>query len=485
MYLFFLFFLILSPIFAVRWLRWLAIVQQKEYRLDRLNSFLSSAEGKTDFWRLVPKLKDFTRTGLKRPIRTSRAMVIGGISVVILLMIWLVSASLGWIFLLASFVATYLFLPFVVILACFPTALISATITIIFLMKAKMKIAKAKPKIIGIGGSYGKTSTKHLLHHVLSRKFTVFVTPKSHNTKYSVAKSIYDSFSDQQIAILEYGAYKIGEIQYLTEWFPPDLAIETGFTLQHLGLFGSVENSLHAESELVAALPEKAKVFCNAADENALKICEIGRKKNHAEVVPYSGQTSHIRLQHAELNEMGELSFSFHQHQVQTRVVGTHYLENIQGVICVAQEMGLSDDEIAQGLASFVPNSNFIRTSIHKTGALIIDDGGTTNPMGFMAALQLMKVVTKKHSILITSGIVDLAEESSRVHQDLAEKAKDIFDQVLYLGSDGKEEFQKVFGAKMLTDQSVILDMLSKVDGNTIILLEGKMPKWLNQFLTV
>jgi UDP-N-acetylmuramoyl-tripeptide--D-alanyl-D-alanine ligase len=467
-------FFILLPLFLMRWLRWLAFVQQKEYRIDRMLSFLQSPAGRSELVRIFPKRKDFSRIGLKRPARTTRVLVVAIVSVLIFLVI--VAGTWWSIF---SVVLMYLLLPCVMIVACLPSAIVAEMLTHSMLKKAQQKFAVHKPKIIGIGGSYGKTSTKHLLAHVLSQKFSVFVTPKSHNTKYSIAKSIVDGFSDQQVALIEYGAYTISEIAYLTTWFPPDMAIETGFTLQHLGLFGSQQNSLLAESELPAAVPEDGLVFCNAADAGAVEICHIGTKGKKTRVFNYSGEDTVVELENPQLNERGELSFVWQKKLVQTKLVGRQYLVNVQGVIAAACAMGLDAAEIFQGLQSFVPSSAYVLTRQLQTGAIFIDDGGTSNPKGFASAIDLAKELTRSQNILFCSGIVDLGSESRQVHVDLATHAKSVFQTVVYLGSDGQKEFLEVFGKSLLTTSEEVDALLATINANSLLLIEGRMPKWL------
>ncbi len=470
-----------APFFFIRGLRWLAIVQQKEYRIDRLLSFLNSAEGKADFFRVVPQTSEFTRTGLKRPVTTLRVVVVAGIFGVLFLLLvgYLLLTNFSVPLFTLSIIALYVVLPLLIILSCVPSSVVSHIITVWTLMQARRKITAHQPKIIGVGGSYGKTSTKHLLHHVLSQKFSVFVTPKSHNTKYSVAKSIVRSFTQQDIALLEYGAYTRGEIAYLTKWFHPDIVIETGFTLQHLGLFGSKENSILAEAELVAALLEKGKAFCNGADEGAIHICEVGRQKNHAEVVMYGGPFSRVQVSDAQVNDVGQLQFRWNKQKIHTQLVGIHYLVNVQGVIAVAQELGMSDEEIVTGLESFVPSASFVRSFETSTKAIIIDDGGTSNPRGFEAAINLAEAIKKKKKILFTSGIVDLGKESDDVHRHLAKKADVVFSTVVYLGTDGKEVFEKVCGEKVVSGAAAAFPLLDDADEDTLLLIEGRMPKSL------
>lgn len=130
---------------------------------------------------------------------------------------------------------------------------------IIEIAKIKIKTRKSPLTVIGITGSYGKTSTKQLLEHVLKTKYKVFATGQSHNTLFSVASDIIRYLSDEQThAIIEYGAYKRGEIKRLTELIKPQIAVITGISKQHYGLFGSYENLKMAKFELIESLSKTA-----------------------------------------------------------------------------------------------------------------------------------------------------------------------------------------------------------------------------------
>lgn len=479
--LFWVLFILWLPFFLVRWSRWLAIVQQKEYRIDRLFSFLQSPEGQHDIWHLLPRRNEFTRTGLKRPVRTARVAVVATLSLAIIGLFMVLAYSYSANPFLAGSVLwiLYVILPFLLLLSCLPTAIAANLLTLCYLLLAKQKLQKYHPKVIGIGGSYGKTSTKHLLRYVLAQKYSVFSTPKSHNTKYSIAKSIFQNYKGEEIAILEYGAYTKGEIEYMTKWFPVDMAVETGFTLQHYNLFGSEQNSLEAESELVAALPENGKVFCNAADHGALKICEWGSEGRKIHIVEYSGPRSVVQLSHIANDQMGGLHFGWKKQLVHTNLVGEHYLVNVQGVIAVSEELGLSDAEILQGLETFSPNSSFVLSSVLTGGALLIDDGGTSNPKGFAAVIELAAKIHRQKKILLTSGIVDLGTKSAVVHLELAKAAERVFSLVGYLGVDGQAEFVQIFDQRLLLKPKVIQNVLENRDNQTLIVIEGKVPKWI------
>lgn len=485
--------LLVSPLLAIRWARWLAILQQKEYRLDRLWAFLHSDEGKYELRRILPRVSDFTRTGLKRPKLTARVLSVAALSGLALtiqisstiyasVFATTLSPDLGrW---LVGVGLAYLLLPLTVVIGSIPSVFISTLITLKTLRQAQQLLNKGQPKIIGVGGSYGKTSTKHLLHHFLSQKYSVFVTPRSFNTKLSVAQSIVAGYDNQEIALLEYGAYIRGEIEYLTGWFQPQMAVETGFTPQHLSLFGNRENSILAESELITALPENGVVFCNGADNGAVEICEVGTQKSHAQIKMYSGPNSLLNFDDVKVDRLGQLVISWQGKKMKTKLIGRQYVVNLQAAFLVSQELGLTSAEIQSAAESFVPNDSFILGSMLRTGAYLIDDGGTSNPMGFAAALELIGELPYARKILVTAGMIDLGEESRQIHFQLAKRAKELGLTVVHVGIDGLDEFAEVFEQELVKDLSAAQVLLAHTNEDTVVLLEGKVPKILETQLS-
>jgi UDP-N-acetylmuramoyl-tripeptide--D-alanyl-D-alanine ligase len=472
--------IILVPFIIVRWFRWLAIIQQKEYRLDRLSAYVKSVEGKRELLRVIPKFGDFTRKGFKRPKLTARitlVLIISSIPIVYLL--WLISV----VDIITAFtlgVLGYLCLPVLAFLSATPSYLMSETMTVFALRRAKMLISKFHPKIIGITGSYGKTSTKLLLAHILRKRYGVFTTPKSFNQRYSVAKSIINSYEGQELVVLEYAAYKTNEIKELANYIKPTLVVITGLTNQHLSTFGSVNNIIKAKSELVTALENKSEVFYNGQDAEALKIAEAGgatRPINYTTV-------ENIK---ASLSNEGNLLLEWKSHKLKTKLVGAHYLQAVEAVITICLHLGLSEREIVAGLTDFEPGENFVKTRVLERGALLLDDGRTANRMGFMAAVDLLKTLRatnkKSNSMMIFAGIIDLGDESVNTHLELANRAKEVVDEVLYVGVDGLREFKDVFREQLTTDNEEIIEKLRGANQDTIILLEGYIPKKYETYL--
>lgn len=478
--------------FFVRILRWLGIVQQKEYRLDRLSLFLKSSEGKDEIKRIVPKKADFTRTGLKRPKMTARSISVGAVftSIFLVLIIGLILAATivgSLVFavplIIIGLIVLLFLIPYLLLVAVVPTTIVANIKTRIELSKAKSKINKVKPIIIGITGSYGKTSTKIFLSHVLERKFSVFKTPKSYNTKYSVAKSINDGYTNQEIVIIEYAAYKTGEIKKLAEWFKPKLAVITGLTEQHLGLFGSLSAIIQAKAELVESLASGSTVVCNGYDPGALRIFDMSVNKAELKLVSVNAKHDQVKIFKAHLNKKGELVFVWNGQQVITKLMGIHYLQTVKMVIAVSSELGLTDEQIVSALSDFVPDEKFIYSYTLDSGAVVVDDGGTSNPKGFEAAISLASEVNAKQKTLITQGILDLGTRSDDIHKELAEQAQKVFSNVLYVGEVGSQQFNQEFGDNFENTQLEVVKKIKEIGSDNLVLVEGRMPSWVTKVL--
>lgn len=484
--------------FIIRSSRWLAFVQQKEYRIDRLWLFLQSEDGLKEILRIIPKKADFSRSGFKRPKLTLRSGIVFLTYVCLSLFVLIVSFKeitilsnelaihiFFKIILYFLFLICYLFLlPFLVFLSVLPSAILVYVQTFITLYKARRHLLRKKPRIIGITGSYGKTSTKLLLTHILRTQHSVFMTPKSFNTRYSIASSVLNGYKSEDIAVIEYGAYKIGEIAAITQWMRPELAIVTGLTQQHLGLFGSIENIVTAKSELVAALKKGEKVICNAYDERTLEICKKGVEKNKAKIVAVNQKSGPVRLEGVSVNSEGKLKFTWKNTKIQTQLFGMHYQELISTVIAAARELGITDENISTALQTFVPNEKFIFSyQLSSNKVRVIDDGDTSNPKGFTAVIELADKISAQKKVLVTSGIVDLGSRSREIHLELARKSKKVFNYIFYVSDVGLESFQAVFEDKVLTEPETIARFLEELSKDDLLVVEGRMPPWIKLYL--
>ncbi len=490
--------LLFATSFFIRSLRWFGILQQKEYRFDRIFLFLLSAEGVQELLRFFPQKQDFTRTGLKRPKLTPRSLLLALIFVILTIIYFKVGISLGVTYLLnwypyplwytflmiLTVMLVYLItIPLFALMSALPTTVLAYIQTYKRLLQAQKLIQAHKPTVIGITGSYGKTSTKMLLAHVLEKKHSVFMTPKSYNTKYSVANSVVRGYKGEEIAIIEYAAYKKGEIGELAKWIQPQLALITGLTKQHVGLFGSLEEIISAKAELVASLPKKAVVICNLYDPQTRRIYEAGSDQNRAQLVGVNKYYEKVKIEKVCLNSEGKLQFSWDDTPVKTQIIGEQYIEAIHLVIVTALRFKMTKPEIIAAIESFIPNEKFVLIYALASGVRVVDDGDTSNPKGFSAIISLAKSMSAQKKVLITPGIVDLGNDSKEIHLKLARQAQKVFDQVVFLGESGKQEFIEVFDSELLTESEQLAEVVSNLESSDLIIIEGRMPSWTKKYI--
>ncbi len=477
--------------FVVRWLLWLNILQKKEYRLDRLFSYLKTCEGQKDMLAVFPRRESLSRKTLKRPKFTLRVILIAFLSWFIIVGIIILDIQQSILLFFLLLLSLLVIIPGIILLCNLPFLLLFRLLVEILLLLAQQKLKQTKPLIIGITGSYGKSSTKHLLTHLLSAKHKVFTTQYSYNTPFSLAMQILSRYRGEETVVLEFAAYKIGEIRNLAKRFQPKIAIITGLASQHLATFGSIENIIKAKAELIEILPNEGIVFYNDADQGVKKIVDHGLS-NKPDIKTYSFSDSVLKLVYSEqsIDELARLTFRLNNKRVNTKIVGKQFISVIKGATAVSRHLGFSDQQLVDSLSSFKPNDLFIKFNRHKNGFWILDDGKTANPTGFKAAVELLDEISQKRNssgdlVLITSGLIDLGQDSIKIHQQLAWQTKNIFDTVIYLGDAGKKQFQDVFGKKIIMDTIQAKELIKKLNRDDIVLVEGRLPVEIAKLLGV
>ena len=442
---------------------WLSIWQQKEYRIDRIRAFLVSPEGRSELATLINFPLKLSR--IRRPRPTPKAIVI------LLSTLFLIASSQANN--LLSYTIIYLLVPAYVIVASLPAWIITYITQANYNSTSKKLLNKHKPLIIGITGSYGKTTTKHILTHIIKAKTPVWTSPKSFNTPLSLTQAFNTTYQDESIIVIEFAAYQRGEISTLANIFHPDIAILTGITHQHLATFKTKKNLIKAKSELPQALlPESVFIYnSNSADST-----KIAKSHSNLKLIP----SDSVVIKSSKLSKTGSLSFILNGKQTNTNLKGLHYLENIKLAVACAKTLNLSNKQISSQLESFVPNSNFTSIINLSNNRILIDDGNTTNPTGFLAGLALLSHFKKISKVVISPGIIDLAQETDSTHKMIANQSSKIIDYFIHTSPTAHKTLKlgltgKKYSAinNLETFKSFIKTKLSQ---DTAILIEGKIP---------
>lgn len=289
-----------------------------------------------------------------------------------------------------------------------------------FVKRAKQKLSASHIKVIGITGSYGKTSTKQILYSILSKKFNVLATPRSHNTPLGIALSINNNELEKfDVFIAEMGARNVGDIAELCDICPPDYSVITGICPQHLESFGSQENIVKAKGEILLSTKEKAVLASDCfALFDAYPCKKIKCSCVSGIACGKEGSTFNLTL--------GDTSVP-----AKTKLLGRHAVDNIALAAEVAFELGMTATEIAEAVESLEFIEHRLQL-IEANGVNILDDGYNSNVKGAAAAIEVLKYF-EGSKIVITPGLVELGILEESENRALGEKLAGL-DKIILVG---------------------------------------------------
>ena len=297
--------------------------------------------------------------------------------------------------------------------------------------------------IIGVTGSYGKTSVKFYLTELLSTKYNVLMTPESYNTPMGIVKTIRESLTPStDVFVCEMGARYVGEIKEICDIVHPHHGIITSIGPAHLMTFGSLENIAKTKFELADALPSDGQLFVNADSDLALKQLEIREKSGLCDnVTLYSADAgsevnvvSHIQEVTCSGTDFVTYCEGELQEKLHTRLVGSHNVINLTGAIAVARSLFVEPKEIASNLRKIRPVPH--RMELKKTGDItIIDDAFNSNPVGSAAAVETLSMFDGLR-VLLTPGMVELGDDEDQYNFEFGERAAQCVDWIVLVGKE-------------------------------------------------
>ena len=410
---------------------WLWLWQLKEYRSDR---FLANFKGGQAIRKIFSSL-----WWPKYPKFTKKIIVVAFTSLLLAILMLLKGFYLA-IFLLIVLVPLFFQIPTVIWRKG-------------FFKKARLKREGFKNlTVIGITGSYGKSSTKEFLYTMLSEKYgkeKVLKTEGNINTEIGVADTVLKKLNNNhKFFICEMGAYKRGEIRTACNIVKPKIGVLTGINEQHLELFGSQENIIKGKFELIENLPEDGTAFFNAKNKYCLEL--------HNET---------LRLR------SGQAQFKNFLYGQEARIFGE---ENLLGAIAVARELGVEIDPelyLKKGLPA-------VRRGIN--GLNIIDSTYSANPTGVIAHLEYLKTLRQARGklIIVMPCLIELGEASKEVHRRIGGKIGEVCDLAIITTKDRFEEIKETAGDKAIfleSPQDIFDKIKSATQAGDVVLLESRV----------
>lgn len=355
--------------------------------------------------------------------------------------------------------------------------------------------------VIGVTGSYGKTSVKYYLDTLLKEHFEVLITPESYNTPMGVVKTIRSSLKpSHQIFICEMGARHVGDIKEICDIVHPEHGIITSVGPQHLETFFNMDNIVNTKFELADALPEVGLLFLNGDNEyirnhsgkykNKIfyttgewaKARELESQIEEGEVPQYY-QTGDVKLSRTG-TEFTVTAPDGEKETFQMRLLGEHNVINVAGAVAVANTLGIPLKQLKVPIRRIQPVAHRMQL-LERGNYTIIDDAFNSNPVGSRAAVETLKQFEGVR-ILITPGMVELGEKEEEYNYKFGTYAADCCDYILLVGEKHtapihKGVLESGFSQERCRVFEKLEDALSfaysiKAEGHKFILLENDLP---------
>lgn len=370
------------------------------------------------------------------------------------------------------------------------------------------RILRSNPDItvIGVTGSYGKTSVKFFLQTLLQQKYSVLVTPESYNTPMGVVITIRKFMKpSHEIFVCEMGARYVGEIKEICDIVHPDHGMITSIGPQHLDTFGSIENIKKTKFELADALPEDAMLFLNGdneyiadylkqrgGDSGASDSGLAGARKTggYGNVTFYYSEGSGEGYSASDI-KVSNLGTEFtvtapdgETERYQMKLIGAHNVINVMGAIAVANRFGIALKDLRIPVRRLRPVQH--RMEMKENGNVtIIDDAFNSNPIGSRAAVETLALFDGTR-ILITPGMVELGENEAEYNRKFGTYAADCCDWILLVGAKHTEPIREGILSKGFPEKNCLVfdkveDAIAfayKIKGqeHKYILLENDLP---------
>jgi UDP-N-acetylmuramoyl-tripeptide--D-alanyl-D-alanine ligase len=343
--------------------------------------------------------------------------------------------------------------------------------------------------VIGITGSYGKTSTKFILETILSQEFTTLVTPNSYNTTLGVVITIRNKLNrSHEVFVAEMGAKQKGDIKEICDLVEPDYGIITAVGPQHLETFGNLNNIIQTKFELAQAA--KLKAIVNGDSNNVKKGKILFADPTY---ISYgTDDNNEVRIDEVKQTIHGStftLSSQYGKQIYQTRLLGMHNILNIAAAISMALELGMTYEKIARGVKEIKAIEHRLELK-KQNDYYILDDAFNSNPSGAKFALDVLAQFESGKKIIMTPGMIELGDMDEEVHIEFGKQIANVCDIVILIGENKTRhivkglkqsgyDMDKVQIKRTVYDGfAYIRSVISKGD---VVLIENDLPDNFNE----
>ncbi len=364
--------------------------------------------------------------------------------------------------------------------------------------EARETLAQVNPTIIAITGSYGKTSIKHILGHILETAGPTLITPGSVNTAMGIARVIRERLQPQhRYFVVEMGAYGVGSIRRLCELTPPQIGIVSAIGKAHYERFKSLDAVARAKFELAEAVSDNGGTLVVAADTLEFAGPRDFVERHRAMVVTV-GEGATADLVIAALRQetdgiVAEIAWRGVRYELRAPLFGLHHGHNIALAFAAAASLGAPPEDIVASLKSTPQIAHRLEVKRQANGTILIDDAYNSNPVGFASALALLDTLRRPDGrrILVTPGMVELGSEHEAEHSRIGRLAAEHADILVAVAPHRVAPLAAAFAQAAPAREIVSCASFAEariwldrnLTGHDVVLIENDLPDLLEQQL--
>ena len=358
-------------------------------------------------------------------------------------------------------------------------------------IKQAQKILDEMPDllVIGVTGSYGKTSVKNFLYKILSTKYEVLKTPKNFNTTMGVVKTIREKLKPtHQIFICEMGATKPGDIKEICNIVKPKMGIITSIGPQHLESFKTIENVIKAKFELADSVKENHGVmFLNGNDTNIVNAIQ---DKTDINSIIYGVEKKEFNYNAYDLkSSLKGLTFKIQDEnreeiELKTKLIGKHNVMNITAAMAIGNYLGIPIKNMKASIREIQSVEHRLQLIPHGN-LTIIDDSYNANPISSKLALETLAEF-EGIKIIVTPGLIELGEKEKKYNFEFGQYITEVCDYIFLVGEDHSKEVLEGIHSRKFNKKKIFVvrtpeEAVKKankyaVKDRVIVLLENDLP---------
>ncbi len=373
-----------------------------------------------------------------------------------------------------------------------------------YIKLTKSKLAKhPNMRVVGITGSYGKTSTKQIIYQILKQRFVCKCTPKSYNTPMGICKYIREeNLSGVEYLIIEMGATRVGDISKICSIVDPDIAVLTSIGAQHLESFKSVTNVAKTKGELVCHVAKKKGIIIsNFNNAYCIDVCKVAMNNLYGVFVNYINNVDNKNeyidknicknIYNINILNMSQTGTKFYIYDtynntvgyLSTALLGLSSVTNISLAVALALQLGVAIEDISTAVECLQPVSNRLELKTGASGADVIMNAYNSNIHSFREMLSVASLFSSQKKILITPGLVELGKIQFEENCKIAREAKLVFDEIWVINQLNKNAFVQGVGegskCKIICYDrldKIVFDKVDRLGSDTLAVFENDLP---------